>query len=616
MKGRYFIIAAMALCLSGSGCRDFLDQEPDKILTNDQVYGDPNLIKSVLANFYERVSRGKTPDDKDYDWGQRPGGDLYDFTRLDEAIRYDFDNINQFDRNRWRTYDYKLIRNINQFLQGVKETKVLQESEKRPLEGEARFIRAWCYFNMCRTLGGMPIVGDEVFVYTPGMDITAIQYPRATEAETYDYIISECHAIADMLPAEKNKNSSRANRWTAKMLEARAALYGASLAKYNNQMASPIQTPGREVGIDASKARDYYQKALDAAQYVITNSPYVLQDKRPENKARNFYEAVCVKDNNSEVIWARDFSYPGQTHGFTKSNLPTTLAQDADGNYLSVLLNLVEEYEPVNTTTPGQGSKFEVGTLSSPKFYESADAPFKARDPRLGGTVMYPGSFFVGAEVVLQAGHLNEQNGQWVKREGDSYTSGNGPFYDPSKRLVNKTGFGIRKFLDETPSAGTIGRGSEMWEPHFRIAEAYLIVAEASLELNGGANTITVNAINAVRARAGVQPLTTVTFDNIVHERRVEFAFEDQRYWDMLRWRLADKAWNGSQSNEKSTRRGLWPYRVVSPGDPNNGKWFFEEKDMSFIYPNPLKFELKNYYSELDNSWLNNNPKMVKNPFQ
>jgi len=615
MRTRYFYIIALITLLFASSCKNFLEQEPDTILTEDQVYGDSNLIRSVLANFYERIS-----------WGQRAGGEGNDFTRIDEAIRYDFDDVNQFDRNLWRVYDYDLVRNINQFLQGLKGSTAITETSKTPLIGEARLIRAWYYFNSCRSLGGMPIVGDEVFDYTPGMDVGTVQIPRATEAEMYDYIISECEAIADMMGDKATTNSARANKWTAKMLEARAALYAASLAKYNNQMAAPVKTAGGEVGIEAGKANTYYQKALDAALAVIQQGPYVLQDKKPDDKARNFYEAVCIKEGNTEVIWARDYYFPGQTIAFTKDNLPTTLAQDANSSFLSVLLNLAEEFEPINTSTPGQGSKFDVGSFNgTPKFYETANELFEDRDPRLGGTVIYPGASFSGSTIVYQAGQLNFQNGKWVKRQGEAnstdddgnlITSPNGPVYNSSLRLVNKTGFGIRKFLDETPQAGTIGRGSEMWEPRFRIAEAYLIVAEASFELNGGSNAVTLENINAVRARAGVQPLKTVTFANIVHERRVEFAFEDQRYWDMVRWRLADKTWTGNQSNEAASRRGLWPYRVVAPGNPNDGKWTFEMQNMNFIYPNALSFQPRHYYSELDNNWLNNNPKLVKNPYQ
>ena len=65
------------------------------------------------------------------------------------------------------------------------------------------------------------------------MDITTLQIPRSTEADLYDYVISECQEAAKMLTKDTNKNSARANYWVAKMLEARAALTAASLATYN-----------------------------------------------------------------------------------------------------------------------------------------------------------------------------------------------------------------------------------------------------------------------------------------------------------------------------------------------------------------------------------------------
>ncbi len=294
---RYIIIIAILFSAPFAGCSGFLDLQPDNILTNDQVFSDQNLIKSTLANFYGRVT-----------WGTSPGSDIHQFTFVDEAATDQQDGIGQMDRNWWRTYDYTLIRNINQFLEGIRGTNVMSDAEKAPLIAEARFIRAWCYFCTARSLGGMPLVGDEVFEYVPGMDVTTLQLPRAAESEVYDYIIRECKEIAGMLPTEKNVNSARANRWTAKMLEARAALYAASLAKYN--VSHPTLTiQGGVLGIEASKAASYYQTALAAAQDVVNNSPYELQAATAD-KARNFFEAVSVKSNNSEVIWARDWLVP------------------------------------------------------------------------------------------------------------------------------------------------------------------------------------------------------------------------------------------------------------------------------------------------------------------
>lgn len=608
---KIYIVAALAACLlSTTACSDFLDRDPDKILTNDQVFKDAVMIKSVLANYYGRVTWGQHV----ADWGA--------YTVIDEAAYCNGgpDHRSTFEDDRWRVYDYTLVRDINQFLKGLRETTALTDAAKAPLEGEARFLRAWYYFNVCRGLGGMPIVGDEIFDYEAGMDVTTLQRPRATEAEMYDYIISECKAIYDMLPAEKQTNSARANKWAAKMLEARAAVYAASIANYNNKMVTPIQTSGGEVGIPADKSAGYYQIALAAAEDVIKNSPYTLQDRKPDNKGLNFYEAVCVKDNNTEVIWARDYKYPGQTHGFTNNNAPKSHAEDIDNSYLGAVLNLVEEYEFVNTSTPGQKSLVQTMENGTYKFYESADAPFKDRDPRLWGTIIYPNAEFKSIPVILQAGLLVKKGNDWAIEVGDLdskdangnlITSLNGP-KESNEQYINKTGFYVRKFLDETPSSGTRGRGSEMWMPRFRMSEAYMIAAEASYELNNGK---ALEYINAVRERAGVKPLQQVTFDNIVHEYRVEFAFEDHRYWDLKRWRLADKVWNGNNNDAQARHRRLWPYRVVAPGDPNNGKWIFVE-DFLFMSPNARYFKMQNYYNFLNLDWINNNPKLVKNPYQ
>lgn len=608
---KIYIVAALAACLlSTTACSDFLDRDPDKILTNDQVFKDAVMIKSVLANYYGRVTWGQHV----ADWGA--------YTVIDEAAYCNGgpDHRSTFEDDRWRVYDYTLVRDINQFLKGLRETTALTDAAKAPLEGEARFLRAWYYFNVCRGLGGMPIVGDEIFDYEAGMDVTTLQRPRATEAEMYDYIISECKAIYDMLPAEKQTNSARANKWAAKMLEARAAVYAASIANYNNKMVTPIQTSGGEVGIPADKAAGYYQIALAAAEDVIKNSPYTLQDRKPDNKGLNFYEAVCVKDNNTEVIWARDYKYPGQTHGFTNNNAPKSHAEDIDNSYLGAVLNLVEEYEFVNTSTPGQKSLVQTMENGTYKFYDSADAPFKDRDPRLWGTIIYPNAEFKSIPVVLQAGQLVKKGNDWAIEVGDLdskdangnlITSLNGP-KESNEQYINKTGFYVRKFLDETPSSGTRGRGSEMWMPRFRMSEAYMIAAEASYELNNGK---ALEYINAVRERAGVKPLQQVTFDNIVHEYRVEFAFEDHRYWDLKRWRLADKVWNGNNNDAQARHRRLWPYRVVAPGDPNDGKWIFVE-DLLFMSPNARYFKMQNYYNFLNLDWINNNPKLVKNPYQ
>ncbi|MDR0892272.1 MAG: RagB/SusD family nutrient uptake outer membrane protein, partial [Mediterranea sp.] len=615
MKSKYHLtLALLASLLLGSSCSGFLDTKPDNILTDDQLYGDEALLKSSLANFYGRVTFGQRIDAVD------------DYTMLDEAIHYDNNSDENIDRNKWRPYDYELIRNLNQVLQGIRNTTLLSDDVKKAYEGEIRYLRAWTYFCMARGLGGLPIVGDEVFGYTAGMDITPQQLPRSTEAATYDYIIQECEEAAPMLSKSTNTHSARANYWTAKMLEARAAITAASLATYNTPAAHPqLRTPGGEVGIPADKANGYYQQALAAAKEVIGNaadgtpSPYKLVTTSNESaaaKADNFYNAVCAKGGNTEVIWCRDYATPGQTTQFTKNCLPKSIEQDTGSDRLSVLLNLVEAFEPIDAPQDerGQGAAFSVGTLENPLFFDTPTQLFDGRDPRLVATVILPGAEFNGKTVEMQAGQLNRDGGEWIEKtgarsstdsEGRLITANNGPF-GGNEREINRTGFYVRKYLDTAPSAGTIGRGSEMWNIYFRLSEAYLIAAEASWEMsrdNSDAQALTY--INVVRDRAGVRPLLSIDHEKIMHEYQVEFAFEGHRWWDLKRWMEADKLWTGNPNDVTAQRRGLWPYRVVADGDPQNGKWMFEEKNMQTLdlWRRPLKCTDAQYYSEFDNDW-------------
>lgn len=610
-------VAMLTFC----NCSGFLDTKPDTVLTSDQTYGDENLMKSVLANFYGRIMFGQKVEDWDA------------WTTVDEAVYYDNNSVETFDRNKWREYPYNLVRDLNVFVQGVQSSAVLDDASKKQYIGEVRYIRAWTYYCMGRSLGGVPIVKDQVFDYQPNMDITTLQIPRATEAELYDYIISECQEAEKLLTKSTNTHNARANYWVAKMLEARAALTAASLATYNTTTEHPmLRTSGGEVGIPASRAQEYYQIALAAAKDVIENSPYKLMissDNTPQGLADNFYKAVCQKDGNTEVIWCFDFVAPGKTHGFTTNNLPKSIAQDNGSDRLSILLNLVEAYEPLDATEDEKGTSvpFNIGTLENPVFYDNPTDPFLERDPRLMGTVLVPESTFGGQTIELQAGQLVKENGIWVEKTGsrNSYdeehrliTANNGPF-GGNDREINRTGFYPRKYLDATPAAGTIGRGSDMWNVHFRISEAYLIAAEAQWELSrNNSDAEALKYINEVRARAGIKPLQTIDHQKIMHENRVEFAFEGQRWWQLKRWMEAHKIWNGDPNTRTARRLGLWPYKVVAPGDPNDGKWVYIEKDMAELnlWPRPFKCTDAQYYGEIDNGWINNNPKLVKNPFQ
>jgi hypothetical protein len=247
---------------------------------------------------------------------------------------------------------------------------------------------------------------------------------------------------------------------------------------------------------------------------------------------------------------------------------------------------------------------------------------FANKDARLYGTVIYPGTTFRGLEVQIQAGVKvwNGSDYQTVESDvlGSRYTDGglltgaSGP--QRAQTEVSNTGFYLRKYIDPAPGASTRGIRSDMWWVRFRYAEVLLNAGEAALELNLLPEAL--GYVNQVRERAGFRPnsLTELTLPKIQNERRVEFAFEDHRVWDLKRWRIAHEVWNGSEANPDAVMYALYPYRVVRPGHPTHNTYVFD-KLRAPRFRAPRNFQMGNYYSSIDQTVLNNNPKIVRNPF-
>ena len=605
MGGLLLLAAATSV-----GCNDFLDEEANNVFTQHQIFSDNALIESTLANFYGRV-----------EWGQS-FSEMYQYTLLDEAC-YGWgipDNTQMFFQNHWRMYDYGLMREINLFLEGLRSeaaesNRQLTVDMRRNLEGEARFLRAWLYFNMCERLGGIPVIGDKVYEYGGESEIPAMYIARSTEEATYDYIISECNAIAnyfltDVDDPTTNLHAARATKWAALALKARTAVYAASIARYNEVNNCIIKTSGLEVGVPFEQASKFYRIAYEAATEIIKGNKYSLYNQDTD-KGLNFYNLFVKKDNNPEVIWALDYIYPGKTHSWTLSNYATSIK--SGGNMVLPVLNLVEAFEYKNN----RDGSLKVRNGGDYFYYDQPEDLFKDKDARLWGTVIYPGSYFRSTHMDYQAGIMDKSSGTFRTVEGTPgqisaqyggvITSINGPVQN-NELYMNKTGFNIRKYVSESLDQGT--RGSDVWFIRFRYAEVLLIASEAAMEL--GYTKEAVEYINEVRRRAGISELDKVAIEDIQRENRVEFAFENHRWWDVKRWRIGHTIWDGTS---KAKLTSLFPYKVYAPGTSIDGKWVFEKKDC-YMKPYPLLFQRMCYYNGIDNSWITNNPLLVKNPFQ
>ncbi len=623
MKLIYNTLIISGLLIMAAGCKkDWLERTPQTIILESQVWNDPKQVLGLLANYYDRL-----PTDMGLDGNWRNMADYDDALWSGYTGEDGRNNIISYAYSRWAYWDYTLIRDINLALENIEKYSVkLTDLQKKQFSGELRFIRANVYFELVKRMGGVPLVTKQL-IYDYSGNPSPLQQPRAKEAEVYDFIAGELDAIKEDLGNINNgtPSNSRANKYTAMALKSRAMLYAASIAKYNNLMAAPITLPGGEVGIPAAKANEYYTKALEASKEIITSNAFALYKGNPGNLGENFYEAVVKKIGNKEAIFVRDFlSAKNKRHGFAYDNIPLGIREDnLSSSCVTPSLNLVECYEYLDGSNGAL--KTRLPDNSDFIYYNNLQDIFANKDARLYGTVIYPGTTFKGLPVQIQAGVMvwNGTSYQTIEgsamgtihTDGKLLTGTSGPHR--SIQEVTNSGFYMRKFIDAGAGTSTRGILSDVWWVRFRLGEIYLNAAEAAFEL--GQTTDAATWISALRERAGFAPnsvsAATLTMDRIRNERRVELAFEDHRVWDLKRWRTADKVWNGQTNNPDDMVYALYPYRIIRPGDAaRDGKYVFV-KMVGPRFRAPRFFQLGNYYSAIDQGIINNNPKIVRNPF-
>lgn len=601
-----------------SGCGDgWFERDPKNILTNEQVWNDPNMVKSQLANLYNRITHLHG----DFNTGG--------MTEIDDAMwcgALDGNGRNnfQYGNDYGRLWDYGLMRDINMSIENLETYGTeLTEEEKSLFKAEFRFIRAYIYFDMVRRMGGVPLI-TSTLEYDYSGDPSYLQHPRAKEHEVYDFVYSECEAVKNDLKANAG-SQTRANYFTALALESRAMLYAASIAKYNALYTPTLVTDGGEVGIPASMADDYYRKSLAASKEIIKDGGYDLYNKNAD-KGVNFYKLFMDKEKNPEIIWAKDYKNPVKVHSFGFDNVIQHLKEDNENSScIGPSLGLVEAFDYLDGT-PGKLKYMDEN--NNYKVFDNPADLFANKDARLYGTVIYPGTKYRGSDVDIQAGVAvwNDEKQDYdllsdptlgsTYTDGKTYVGQDGPL--DGAQNVSNTGFYIRKYISEEVGF-TLRNYEENWWPWFRLGEIYLNAAEASFEL-GDEDLGALFYINKLRERAGfpANSLTSLTLEKIQNERRVEMAFEDQRYFDLKRWRIADDVWDGDESeNSTAVVYGLYPYRIAKakPGTNDTDKYIFvKHRSSRFILAR--MFRMSNYYSSIADDVINNNPLIVKNPLQ
>ena len=624
---RYIILLLILFSLS---CGDVLDKQPLDKLQGENLFSNPEGVKLYMANLYYQLPiEDFTFFRQGFNWntGDPNNGGFAPAMVTDEAVHTEFGDFIGNDDFQWWDQGYKLIRDTN-ILIDIIPTLTVTAEETKALVGESAFIRAYAYFALAKRYGGVPLI-TSVQKYEGNVE--ALKVPRSTEKETWDFVLKECDVAIQNLAESWPGGERRATKWVAYALKSRVALHAASLAKYGDRAPiSGTAVDQKLVGLDKSAASGYYKAAIEASEALINSGKFSLYKPAPaspEEVADNYrklFEDPNIAPN--EAIFIKGFARPGSGtgHNYGIWYQPN---QTANGwphpGRMNPTLDLIDAYEsytdpgksaPVVTSDAGNDLN-DYNGFNASKTYKRFDDPagiYKDKDARLWATAVLPGTSWKGQKIIIQAGFIKPDGnaqlfgGEPVTTNGKTYypygaadrTQYSG--FDTWGGNNTRTGVSFKKFLNEGVNVAPGWNQTVSDWADFRYAEILLIYAEAIVESGTGAADKGAKALNEIRRRAGHTKDIPLTIDNVIRERRVELAFENKRFWDLVRRREYHTLFNNS------VRHALIPVLDlrVSPA-----KYIFIRQTIQRL--NPSTFDYKQYYRYIPGVGSNG---LVQNP--
>jgi hypothetical protein len=495
MKTKYLIaFTILPACLESC---EKLDTKIDTLLTEENVTSDFTTVKGFGYAAYTKINNGFNSIDNNLfaavsDEAEQTAssseaqlfntGSWNAFNNPDDAYANAYEGIRASNYFLEKFANYKVLLAVNRDTLSDNALQYhLDVSDISWLRNENRVLRAYFYFELLKRYGGVPLVTETLSI----TDVTNI--PKSSFDEIVNFIVSEIDLCKDSLQVNwKDYDQSRDGRLTkaaALAIKARVLLYA----------ASPVNN------ISGNIAK--WQAAAKASYDIIALNQFSLY---------NNYQNLFVGDytaKSPETIWAIRL---GPENNMEKMNYPIGTPGGRSG--VTPSQNLVSAYEYKGTPDPNN--------------------PYKNRDPRFNYSIVANGNAWNGRTIeIWEGGH-------------DAADLPN----------ASRTGYYLKKFLNDNLNLVQNGTKIRSWIV-FRYGEILLNYAEAMNEAygpdnNNGYGLTARQAVDLVRNRPGVSMPPVIAGNQsemrikIKHERQVELAFEDHRYWDLLRWKDAGQVLN------------------------------------------------------------------------
>lgn len=522
---RYILPLCMA-AVGLSSCDGLFREEPNDKLPASVIWEDEHLLDEYVLPWYRSMDPGfytyvttimkglGTEYDAWYTDQLTVGRSDWYSADYGGVLKSNQQDLTSKAKGLWSKC-YTQVNSINTLLEN--EDKLAPRVRNRVL-GEAHFFRAWYYYLMLRRFGGTMIITRT---YDPLVD--DVRFPRASYEEMVKFICDEAEeASRHLAVANDAANTGRPTKGVCYMLKAKTYLWAAG-DHFQNQEKSWHGFPDNRTDAMLDAAAAEYDRVIATHQYGLIQ---IAGTSRDEVVAE--YRNIFLTKNSKESIWEVQHADDGNFANSNGHKLDRFAAAPSFGGTTAAFnptQNHVDEYRMANgkrITEAGSG-------------YDKNN-PYEGRDWRFYANILYDGAQWRGhtMDIHYTKEGSTEVAGEDLTKYGTSTTA-----------AVTRTGYYMAKFLSERQAIDNdetyaSSQNCILW----RYAELLLDYAE--IDYKRGRPGDALDKVNQIRSRVKMPELTSITWDDIFNERRVELAFEKSTYWDLIRWNVAEKRMTGS----------------------------------------------------------------------
>jgi starch-binding outer membrane protein, SusD/RagB family len=615
MKKIFNILMVVLVISSLISCTkkdEFLDKQPLGEYSETAVWSDPALVQTFVNTMYRNALGWPFCIERLSDFVDEtfftPDWDVTNFNKSlmtsDDLLGWDVDwddaNPTQHTAHfRWGDL-YANVRRTNIFFSKINDVPGSEEVIK-DLKGQAYFLRGWTYFYLTALYGGVPII-TNAYTLTDEFEV-----PRNTYEECINYVVGQLDSSAMHLTDTYATNGS-VTKGAALAFKARVLLYAASdlhNSAKNGQVTGGFSNP-ELLGYVGGDAAARWTAAKNAAKAVMDLNKYSLYKATPaptDSVAQNFVELFTSSGTSEDILL--EFFTAKTDESWAGYNPALYCGPNGYHNWgnNTPLGDIVDDYEMRD------GSKFD---WTNPT--QKAN-PYAHRDQRFYASILYEGvpwrtrpsdALLIDPYSRIQVGYVYNPSNTMIKAGLDTRS---GPIEDWNG---GKTGYYLRKWVDPTLDPQYVKQTVPF--KHLRYGEMLLNYAEACIELGQDAEAVTY--INMIRKRAGQPDLPALTGDALRqayrHERRIELAFEDHRFWDVRRWMIGEAAYH--QTSAVDVRYSTTETTVPSYRKADGSTWSAPVYSKRETPGDARAWNKKCYFFPIMRDEMNKNTQLVQNP--